>query len=283
MTALKNCRFRFLLRMAKGDTQTCQKFGGVERFGNVVVSAAVQRGDFLGFSILNRENHHWDVAPLTQAPQNFKAGEVRQTEVENNHGGLVLGREGKPLLPRGSSQHLVCIRLQSDGEQTANLRFVINDQHERFVRLAHSFSCGTGGILVSGSRIVNIAPPPSRLAAATVPSCASANPFTSDKPIPVPPGAASVPRWKRSNNRTGLPGGRPGPWSATPNTSSLDSARARTSIGVPAGVCTAALLSKLARICSVRAKSNLAGGKSEAMSTLTGCSASVRPRFCNAV
>src|SRR6185503_9009240 len=259
MTALKNCRFRFLLRMAKGDTQTCQKFGGVERFGNVVVSAAVQRGDFLGFSILNRENHHWDVAPLTQAPQNFKAGEVRQTEVENNHGGLVLGREGKPLLPRGSSQHLVCIRLQSDGEQTANLRFVINDQHERFVRLAHSFSCGTGGILVSGSRIVNIAPPPSRLA------------------------AASVPRWKRSNNRTGLPGGRPGPWSATSNTSSLDSARARTSIGVPAGVCTAALLSKLARICSVRAKSNLAGGKSEAMSTLTGCSASVRPRFCNAV
>ena len=67
----------------------------------------------------------------------------------------------------------------------------------RFLRpgeSSQSFSSGTGGIFANGSFTVNIAPPPARFSAETLPPCTSAKPFTSDKPMPVPPAAAPGPR-----------------------------------------------------------------------------------------
>ena len=82
----------------------------------------------------------------------------------------------------------------------------------------------------------------------TVPPWASTIPATIARPRPAPPLPRSRPpsaRQKRSNSASGSSPGRPRPWSRT---SSRDRRRRRrtTSIGVPAGVCTSALRSRLA-------------------------------------
>src|ERR1043166_5203256 len=146
-----------------------------------------------GFVVLNRENNHRRVTPLAEAAQDLLSREVGQTHIEDNDRRAMLGGENKPLLSAGGGENAVSIFFQGDGEQAANLWFVIDDQYKHFVRRTHSFSCGTGGILVRGSRTVKIAPMPSRFAAVAAPPWASANPLTSDRPIPVPPGAAFEP------------------------------------------------------------------------------------------
>ena len=76
------------------------------------------------------------------------------------------------------------------------------------------------------------------------------SPATIASPRPAPRVPRSRPpsaRQKRSNSASGSSVGRPGPWSRTSRRTSSPVARRRvTSIGVPAGVCTSALRSRLA-------------------------------------
>src|SRR6516165_9447866 len=95
-------------------------------------------------------------------------------------------------LPGLSALHAVALTFQSQAQQPLNLRFVINRQDRQLVFgiRVHALSSGMFGRSKLGSEIVNAAPPPSRLAAVTLPPCASTNPLTIARPKPVPPGFA---------------------------------------------------------------------------------------------
>ena len=100
----------------------------------------------------------------------------------------------------------------------------------------------------AGSVTTNAAPPPSALAAVTRPPCALTIPATIARPRPAPLLPRSRPpsaRQKRSNSASGSSVGRPGPWSRTSSRTSWSAALTPTSIGLPAGVCTSALRSRL--------------------------------------
>src|SRR5207245_2555943 len=136
------------------------------------------------------QDDDWHTTPFAQPLEHFRAFEIGQAKVEQDHVGSALRGLCNAVLACRRIEHAITVRFQRDPQQAAHLRFVINDQCDGgsfggFV--AHSPSSTVGGFSGCGKRIVNIAPPPGRLSAVTVPSCASTKPLTMVSPSPLPP------------------------------------------------------------------------------------------------
>ena len=81
---------------------------------------------------------------------------------------------------------------------------------------------------------------------------------TIDSPRPLPPSFLApswVPRWKRSKARAASAGLMPGPASATSMRAPSPAALSRSATGVPAGVCSRTLASRLASTWRIRGSS----------------------------
>jgi len=88
---------------------TGEKLLNAERFGHVVVGAAIQRLDFLPFAGPYREHQHRRGGPLAKLAQYLLAIHVRQAEVEHQQVGLVQRRLCQAFGPRAGLEHFVAL------------------------------------------------------------------------------------------------------------------------------------------------------------------------------
>ena len=71
-----------------GGTDAGQQFGAAEGLGDVVIGAGVEYGDLVVLAVVDGEDHDGDGTPFADAPEDGKAVEVREAEVEEGEGTL---------------------------------------------------------------------------------------------------------------------------------------------------------------------------------------------------
>ncbi len=135
---------------ALDDGEACEEFSGAEGFGDVVVSACFEGFDLEGFLVADGEDEDGDLAPFAET---FEDGEtVHGWEAEVEEDGV--GAEEGDVLEAGGTVFgfvdLVVAGFEDHGEETADLRFVVDDDD-----LVHV----ERGAAWAGRRMVKQAPP----------------------------------------------------------------------------------------------------------------------------
>ena len=164
----------------------CTQFDHAERLRHVVVSAQVERGDFVRLAVARRQDEDRGRGLAPDTADHDQAVLVRQPEIEHDE----VGPLALPSLRRGREvgglDDFVVVPAQEHGDRSTG-RFVILDQEDRGsgsrVHEASStaFSEGAMGTSKSTAR-----PPRELRRATTCPPMASMRPRTTARPIPVP-------------------------------------------------------------------------------------------------
>src|SRR5437879_3289700 len=157
--------------MALSHSQSGQKFASSKRFGEVIIRAVVQCGDFVLLAVAHRKDDNRDATPFAQTLQNGNAVEIGKAEIEDYCIGLALSSFSNAFITGGGLGYAVAIGFETDTEEPADLQLVIDYEHGWFRRFGCAHEPGSAdmaGGLVRGNRIVNSAPPPGRFSALTV-------------------------------------------------------------------------------------------------------------------
>jgi hypothetical protein len=63
--------------LLQSDTHTCQQFAFIKRFGEIITSACIERGDLILFGFMDRENDDGRLTPLAQMTRDFDTIKIR--------------------------------------------------------------------------------------------------------------------------------------------------------------------------------------------------------------
>jgi hypothetical protein len=115
-------------RAAKNRAEAGEELFTAEWFGEIVVSAGIERGDFVGLGGDDSKHEHGHTRPLAKTAQNIEAGQIRQAEVEH-HG--IGGATGDFIETEAAGLRLadgVPGGFEREAEQAAKLHLIVNDE-----------------------------------------------------------------------------------------------------------------------------------------------------------
>jgi hypothetical protein len=90
--------------------------------------AGVECGDLVVLAVLDGEDHDGYGAPFADASEDGEAVEVRETEVEEDEVGSVLGRGEEAITAVGGFEDAVGVAFEGDAQEAPDLRFVVDDE-----------------------------------------------------------------------------------------------------------------------------------------------------------
>jgi hypothetical protein len=85
--------------VAQGYPQPGQQFAHAKWFGQIIIGPCVQRGDFIGFLIADREDNNWCLGSLSQPPGHFDPFDVGQPQIQNDDVGAIIHNCLQSFLP----------------------------------------------------------------------------------------------------------------------------------------------------------------------------------------
>src|SRR5260221_5562116 len=282
------------------DTAQCnaiprQHLPHPERLGEIVVGTGIQRGDLVRFVGARRQHDDRHRTPAAQIADELDAVEVRQPEVQHDEIGFAGAGLDEPILCGLRLEYLVSLCFQRSAHEAADLLFILHDQHGNG-RCVHgvravvagcgisSPAAGISGGEPSGSRMMNLGPPPGPRSARIFPRWASTMARLMASPRPTPGVADSrSPRANFSNIASSEPGTSPGPLSATMMRSRSPRTEPSMRVSLPFGVYLAAFSKILTRTRSNNTASISTSGRSAGRSMRSVCAASNCPSAATAL
>jgi hypothetical protein len=116
---------------AKDGADAGEEFAAAEGFGEVVVGAGVEGGDFVFFAVADGEDEDGDLGPFAEAAEDFEAVEIGEAEVEDDGFGLKGGGFGEAEGAGFGFMDGEAAGLEGEAEEAADLHFVVNDEEAR--------------------------------------------------------------------------------------------------------------------------------------------------------
>ena len=110
---------------------TRQQLAGREGLGDVIVGAAFQPGDLVGFLGARRQQDHRQLAGFAvslQGAREFQAAGVRKHPVDQQHVGAPVGDFGAGGPGVGGLAHFEARAAQAEGDHLADRAFILDDQ-----------------------------------------------------------------------------------------------------------------------------------------------------------
>ena len=117
--------------MPERHTDAREELARAEGLAQVVVGAAVERGDLVALLAARRQHDDRDGAPLADAPDDFESIHVGQSEIDDDHVGLARAHFHDAVGAGPRLEQAIALAGERGAEKTSDLRLVLDEDDDR--------------------------------------------------------------------------------------------------------------------------------------------------------